>query len=192
MLSKDVDEVEDGTLAGSPDQAAEIADALISLIRIYSNIRTRLANTADAEIAPLFLLVKLVKDGPKRAKDLAEMMCADQSTVSRQVAALVKAGLIEREADPEDGRASILVPTELGLQRVQEHFQDRGKAVEPIIGDWPAADRRQFRRLLQRYTATLELRRDEVMNTMARGHAALHATHSESSSQSIARTERSR
>ena len=30
------------------------------------------------------------------------------SRISRQVAALVKAGLIERQADPEDGRASLL------------------------------------------------------------------------------------
>jgi len=191
VLSKHIGEVEVGTSTGSSGEAAQIADALISLIRIYSNIRARLASTADADVAPLFLLVKLVKDGPRRAKDLAELMCADQSTVSRQVAALVKTGLIRREADPEDGRASILVPTDPGERRVQEFLQGRGKAVEPIIGDWSAADRRQFQRLLQKYVATLEVRRDEVLNTMARGHATLHANHSENSSQSNARTERS-
>ena len=48
-------------------------------------------------------------DAHRRA--LAAAVHSDPSTVSRQVAALVRAGLIERQADPEDGRASVLVPT---------------------------------------------------------------------------------
>ena len=71
------------------------------------------------------------------------MLCADPSTVSRQVASLVKAGLVERQADPDDGRASILVPTELGRAKVREHS---------------AAPRRdpeaRHRRLVRRRTAT--------------------------------------
>ena len=156
------------------DQAAEIADAMISLIRTYGNLKTRLASSVDSEVASLFLLVRLVKDGPKRAKELAEAMCADQSTVSRQVAGLVKSGLIERKADPDDGRASILVPTQLGVDRVHEHFVNRGQAIEPIIGDWPEADREQFLRLLRRYNSSLDLRRDDVLTSMARSHALAH------------------
>ncbi|MET3806331.1 DNA-binding MarR family transcriptional regulator [Nakamurella sp. UYEF19] len=156
---------------GHFDQAAEIADALISLMRLYGNLKAKVANTADPEIAALFLLVRLVKDGPQRAKELAETTSADPSTVSRQVATLVKNGLIERKADPEDGRASILVPTELGVTRVQEHFVNRGQMIEPMIADWPDLDRSDFLRLLRCYTNRLESRRDEVIHTMSRTHS---------------------
>ncbi len=156
-------------------QAAQIADALVSLIHTYQNLKFRVADSQDPEVASLFLLVRLVKGGPKRAKELAEAMCADQSTVSRQVAALVKSGLIERQSDPDDGRASILVPTDLGADRVEEHFVNRGHGVEPIIADWPAADRGQFLHLLRRYNSTLEVKRDEVISSMSRGHSLKHA-----------------
>lgn len=155
---------------GEFDQAAEIADAIISLIRIYANLKARLASTADPEIAALFLLVRLVKDGPMRAKELAELTCADPSTVSRQVATLVKTGLIERQADPEDGRASILVPTALGQTRVHEHFVNRGQMIEPMIAGWPDTDRSDFLRLLRSYTDQLESRREEVLHTMSKSH----------------------
>ncbi|MDQ2737500.1 MAG: MarR family transcriptional regulator [Actinomycetota bacterium] len=152
------------------EQTADIADALITVIRFYGNIRSRLANAADPELVPIFLLIQLVKDGPKRAKDLADTMCADQSTVSRQVAFLVKSGLIERRADPDDGRASLLVPTAFGVERVREYLRDRGHAVEPVIADWSSAERSDFLRLLQRYAIDLEGRRDEVQETMTRRH----------------------
>jgi len=176
------------------DQAAEIADAMVSLIHTYQNLKSRLANSLDPELASLFLLVRLVKGGPKRAKELADAMCADQSTVSRQVAGLVKSGLIERQADPDDGRASILVPTELGIDRVRGHFVNRGQGVEPIIADWPDADRGQFLRLLRQYNTTLELKRDEVINSMARGHSlpqAVRGPHTTLHSPAHDRTERS-
>lgn len=172
-------------------QAAEIADAMVSLIHTYQNLKSRVANSLDPELASLFLLVRLVKGGPKRAKELADAMCADQSTVSRQVAALVKSGLIERQADPDDGRASILVPTDLGRERVQEHFVNRGQGVEPIIADWPESDRGQFLRLLRLYNTVLEGKRDEVIRTMTRGHSLKHPQNPTQHPQTHHRTERS-
>lgn len=172
-------------------QAAEIADAMVSLIHTYQNLKSRVANSLDPELASLFLLVRLVKGGPKRAKELADAMCADQSTVSRQVAALVKSGLIERQADPDDGRASILVPTDLGRERVQEHFVNRGQGVEPIIADWPESDRGQFLRLLRLYNTVLEGKRDEVIRTMTREHSLKHPQSPTQHPQTHHRTERS-
>ena len=156
------------------DQAAEIADSIISLIRIYGSIKARVATAADPETTALFPLVRLVKEGPQRAKELAESMNADPSTVSRQVATLVRTGMVERKADPDDGRASILVPTELGVCRVQEHFVNRGQMIEPMIADWPADDRSEFLRLLRRYTDSLEARREDVLSSMNKVHN-LHA-----------------
>lgn len=169
----------DGNAGTAPatGQAAEIADEVINLIRTYQYLKTRIASVLDPEVASLFLLVRLVKGGPKRAKELSEVMCTDQSTVSRHVAGLVKAGLVERKADPDDGRASILVPTDEGIERVQEHFVNRGQAIEPLIADWPDTDRVHLLRLLHKYNTALDARREEVLGVMTGAHALQQSTH---------------
>src|SRR6478736_5710334 len=95
--------------------SADIAAAVADLMRHLHGIKTRLSIGPEADHSPLFLLIKLVRRGPCRASALAELVGADPSTVSRQVASLVKAGLVRRQADPDDGRACLLVPTELGI-----------------------------------------------------------------------------
>jgi DNA-binding MarR family transcriptional regulator len=149
----------------------DLADQIIRLVRTWSSLKARMVSTVDPDVGTLFLLVRLIKDGPTRAKDLAQATCADQSTVSRQVAALVKSGLLERQADPDDGRASILVPTPLGVAKVNAHFANRGRALEPLVAEWSEDDREQFVRLLDRFNSNLETRRDEVLKTMAHNHS---------------------
>ena len=168
----------DATLLPDPDtspeqereieQAGEIGSVIIQLVRLYGSIRARVTSGPDGEPSPLFLLVKLAHLGPSRASDLAEYMCADPSTVSRQVSSLVKSGLIERRADPADGRASILVPTELGAQRVREQERRRGDTVIPVLTDWSVEDRDNLLRLLRKYTDGVEERRDEIVSIMLR------------------------
>jgi DNA-binding MarR family transcriptional regulator len=157
-----------GTVDIEPD--VDLADQIIRLVRTWSSLKARMVSTVDPEVGTLFLLTRLIKDGPTRAKDLAEATCADQSTISRQVAALVKSGLIERQADPDDGRASILVPTPLGVAKVNAHFANRGRALEPLVAEWSDEEREQFVHLLGRFNSTLETRRDEVVRTMAHNH----------------------
>jgi DNA-binding MarR family transcriptional regulator len=48
------------------------------------------------------------------AKELAARSGLDPSTVSRAVAAMVAQGLVERRADPHDGRATVLALTDAG------------------------------------------------------------------------------
>ena len=150
------------------EQAGEIGSVIIQLVRLYGSIRARVSAGPDGEPSPLVLLVKLAHLGPSRASDLAEFLGADPSTVSRQVSSLVKSGLIERRADPADGRASILVPTELGARRVREQERRRGETVIPVLEDWSIEDRENLLRLLRKYTDGVEERRDEIVSIMLR------------------------
>ena len=145
-----------------------LAGAVLDLLHKYNGIKARMVSGPEADQSPVFLLAKLVLGGPKRSGELAAALCADPSTVSRQAAALVKAGLVERQADPEDGRASLLVPTEAGLQRVEQHRERRGTAIAPVVQDWSADDRATFLRLLRRYSAGVETHRDAIVATLAR------------------------
>src|SRR6058998_3946011 len=66
------------------------------------------------EWASFALLAHLVTGGPRRSSALAELVFTDPSTVSRQVGQLVKDGYVERRADPDDGRVSVLAATDEG------------------------------------------------------------------------------
>jgi DNA-binding MarR family transcriptional regulator len=153
---------------GKPDltESAEISAAVVAMVRQFNAIKTRVTSGPEGDHSPVFLLVKLVKDGPSRAGDLAEQVCADPSTVSRQVAWLVKSGLVERQADPHDGRASILVPTEHGRIRVAEHSRRRASTMLPVIADWSEQDRRDLLRLLTKYTAGVDAHREQIIAAM--------------------------
>ena len=152
------------------DESAEIAAAVIDMVRQFTGIKSRVTSGPEGDHSPMFLLVKLAHYGPSRASDLAELVCADPSTVSRQVASLVKGGLLERRADPDDGRASILVPTELGRQRVKEYGRRRAVTMKPVIADWSAQDRHDLLRLIRKYTAGIETHRDEIISILLEHH----------------------
>lgn len=151
----------------SPGQvSAAVASEVLALVRIFGGIRARVASGPESDHFPAVLLGKLAHFGPSRASDLAEHLCADPSTVSRQVAHLVKSGLIERRADPDDGRASILVLTDLGRSRAEENAARRGHAAAPVLEDWSTEDRATFLALLRRYTTGVETHRDEIIRRM--------------------------
>jgi DNA-binding MarR family transcriptional regulator len=84
---------------------------------------------------------------------LAKAVCTDPSTVSRQVATLVERGLVRREADPHDGRISLLVVTELGHQVVAQTRELRAEHLERVMSDWTHTEREEFADRLERFVA---------------------------------------
>ncbi len=111
----------------SVEIVADVADSCVRLMRGFARVKTQLLALArdDAYWSGYLLISRLAVDGPIRSSDLAEKVQADPSTVSRQVAALVRDGYVERRADPMDGRASLLVITERGRQFHAEHVRLR-------------------------------------------------------------------
>ncbi|NMI01063.1 winged helix-turn-helix transcriptional regulator [Pseudonocardia sp. K10HN5] len=102
------------------------------------------------------VLVHLALEGPQRAGEVAEAVCADPSTVSRRVAALVKAGLLERRADPDDGRASLLAATEAGARALELSRRRRAAMIASTMADWPPEQRRQLAELLGRFVTDFQ------------------------------------
>ena len=101
-------------LRQSPEAVASVTDSFIDLQRTVRRSKARLLAAAgnDVESATHLLLHTVESEGPMRASALAASVHADLSTVSRQVAALVGRGLLERRADQRDGRACVLAVTE--------------------------------------------------------------------------------
>jgi DNA-binding MarR family transcriptional regulator len=139
------------------DGAARLADELTRFVRLGTRAKSML-NFGDlgAEFSALMLLFPLRHMGPMRVTDLAELKRADPSTVSRQVAQLVKAGLARREADPIDGRASRLAVTEAGMTACQHVHEARHALLSKALSDWPPERVAAFADLFQEFNSSVE------------------------------------
>jgi DNA-binding MarR family transcriptional regulator len=137
---------------------AAVADNFVALMRTFNKARAKMMAAAapDVEWSANVLLKCLHNEGPMRASAVADALQSDPSTVSRQVAALVKDGLLERRADPADGRASILVLTPKAYDVLAEHDQIRLEYFAQMLDGWSDADLRRFAGLIGRFTEAYE------------------------------------
>jgi DNA-binding MarR family transcriptional regulator len=139
------------------DGPSLLADEVMRFVRLGARAKGML-NSGDfgAEFSALMLLFPLRFMGPMRVTDLAEVKQADPSTISRQVAQLVKAGLARREADPVDGRASRLAVTEAGLTACQRLHEARHALHSKALADWPPERILAFADLFAEFNSSVE------------------------------------
>jgi DNA-binding MarR family transcriptional regulator len=157
--------VDDGTAAALGEQVGR-------LHRTFNAMRQQLTagspTSGDGvEWAAYGLLFQLVGGGPRRSSALAEAACVDPSTVSRQVAQLVKAGLVTRQSDPEDGRASLLVATERGHAVYAEKQVHRNRLFAHLLAGWSEADVVTLTSLLTRLNDTVLEQRATLHEAMS-------------------------
>ncbi|WP_437050148.1 MarR family winged helix-turn-helix transcriptional regulator [Streptomyces sp. enrichment culture] len=99
------------------------------------------------------LLGHLEERGRGRATDLAAHYALDKSTVSRQVTALERAGLVERRPDPDDRRVQVLHLTDTGRRVLAQVTESRRTAFRERLAGWPEEDLVRFAAYLERYNA---------------------------------------
>ncbi|MFF4272340.1 MarR family winged helix-turn-helix transcriptional regulator [Streptomyces sp. NPDC001536] len=99
------------------------------------------------------LLGHLEEQDGCRATDLAAHYALDKSTVSRQVAALERAELVERRLDPQDHRVQVLHLTERGRRILAQVTVSRRAAFQERLANWPEEDLARFADYLVRYNA---------------------------------------
>jgi DNA-binding MarR family transcriptional regulator len=152
-----VSDGEVGCSGPSAQTVAVLTDTLSRFLRTVGRARSQYLAAAkqDVDLAAQALLNRLVTEGPLRVGALAESVQSDVSTVSRQVAAMVRDGLVERRADAADGRAIVLVPTSKGRDAHMTHVRERNAKVARMLGNWSDDDCRRFTELLARFAADL-------------------------------------
>lgn len=148
-----------------------LADSCLRLFGAASRSRAALLEDAAEgfEWTSHVLLRNLAALGPMRASDVAGCLHLDPSTVSRQVAGLVRDGLLERRSDPNDGRASILVPTEAGSAVIAEQDARRVAYFADMLSSWDRDEIATFRTLLARFTDDYSAAHEAWMTS--RGHS---------------------
>lgn len=157
----------------SLEQAAAVADSCTRLMRSFAKVRAQVLALArhDVEWSAQLLITKLAVEGPIRSSALAELVQSDPSTVSRQVAALVKAGYVERRADPADGRASLLVITTGGEQIYEEHCRLRNEHYQRTLAGWSEAECETFATMMSRFTDDIDSARPTWFSAEGAAHS---------------------
>lgn len=143
-------------MPGTPGEREESLDVIQRELTAFA----RRARAAAARLHPelplvSYTLLSHIEDQQGcRATDLATHYMLDKSTVSRQVSALEKLGLVERHPDPDDHRIQVLHPTEAGTQALASTQASRRAAYQERLADWTAEDLARFATYLLRYNTT--------------------------------------
>ncbi|MFE7975486.1 MarR family winged helix-turn-helix transcriptional regulator [Streptomyces shenzhenensis] len=135
------------------------AETAIETIQREMTVFARRARASAGRMHPELSLVSytllghLEESGGCRATDLAAHYALDKSTVSRQVAALERTGLIERRQDPADHRVQVLHLTPAGQEILDRVTRSRRAVFRERLADWPEEDLKRFAGYLERYNA---------------------------------------
>lgn len=149
----------------SPDPrlAAELTHELGRHARLLHAMKAHLAAylPEGLDVAAFPLLLTLVREGPRRQGELAELSFLDPSTVSRHIAQLVRSGYVQRRPDPQDGRAVQIVATGEGERVTHEIWDRRRQVIGTALRSWEPDDMRTLVHLLSRLNDDLEAHRPQ-------------------------------
>jgi DNA-binding MarR family transcriptional regulator len=95
------------------------------------------------------IMSRIADGGPQRLSALAQAFGLDPSTITRQVQALESSGLLRRDRDPRDRRASLLELTEVGRDVLRSTRSLRIRRLRDAMAHWSAEEQATFGRLLE-------------------------------------------
>jgi len=104
-----------------------------------------------------FLLLRVLEArGPTPTATLADLLLLDDSTVTRQIAAMEDAELVAREPNPNDRRSSLIHATRHGLTVMRKMRRMRLERIDRLIADWTTDERDTLAGLLTKLNGTLK------------------------------------
>lgn len=102
------------------------------------------------------LLSRIDVQGPMTIGELSEAFGLDASTLNRQTAAAMHAGLAERIPDPAGGMARKFRMTDKGRRLLSEERERAIHVLDRIMDDWPDEDIAAFATHLKRFNNSIE------------------------------------
>jgi Transcriptional regulators len=152
---------QDDTLGEQPPRACASVEALeyelAFLVRRLEAARRRF--NFGLERAHYLLLILLERQDRQSVGSLAEQVNLDASTVTRQVAAMKQAGLVDKLGNPDDRRGGFVTITDAGREAAARVRDRRLERVGKAFSDWTEQERREFARLTARFNDAM---RDEI------------------------------
>ena len=133
-----------------------ISEAFARLMKLGQRARTRGKSYGGVDQNGFVIMKYIVTTGPGRASDISGAASMDPSIVTRQVHQLVDAQLLERIADPLDGRATLLRATPAGEEFYETHRCAKDAFYANVFSDWSDNDIAQLATLLDRLNNDIE------------------------------------
>ena len=133
----------------------------IAIGRLSRRLRTTAAGSA-AGLTPtrISVLLTVVRDGPVRLSALAASESLNPTMLSRVIADLVDAELLERTSDDGDRRAAWVQATDAGQRLAQRMRRERTDALNAALEGLPPAERRLLEKALPALEALAEQLQD--------------------------------
>ena len=119
--------------------AQETLQLLMSMHRIVRHFR-RSRTTAVMHPTQFLALMLIADEQPIRIGEIATRVPCSQPTATTTVAALEEAGLVRREPDPVDGRATAVVLTDVGAGTVEASGRQAAEELSKLLRRLDDAD----------------------------------------------------
>lgn len=121
------------------DAARGLEGALGELMGEFRRLYAQAAETVSPGMLPgTFKILSMIqRAGSVTVSGIAERMTADKGQVSRAVSELEDLGLVERTADPADGRIKLITVTEEAQRRIEKARQPYEGRLTTVLADWP-------------------------------------------------------
>ncbi|MFF3222625.1 MarR family winged helix-turn-helix transcriptional regulator [Nocardia suismassiliense] len=102
------------------------------------------------------ILTRLEFDAALSLRELSEAFQLDISTINRQVAAMLKQGLVDRVPDPDGGIARKIQASSKGLEVLAADRRQSREGIGTVVADWDDTDVDQLSRLIARFNQSVE------------------------------------
>jgi DNA-binding MarR family transcriptional regulator len=147
-----------GDTSGTHDPAISAIETEIAVLlrRAEATRRGGAAPHRALDRAAYLILRRLDEAGPQSVTGVAEALGLDGSTVTRQVTAMERDGLVRRRRDAVDGRVTIVEPTPVGLRRMHGVRAAREDLYRHVLAEWAHEDRQHLADLLTRLNDALD------------------------------------
>lgn len=87
----------------------------------------------DVSLTSLSTLATLERTGPRRVTDLAVVEGVAQPSMTVLVSTLERSGLVERQADPADGRVAMVAITDVGAEVIRARRRTGAEAFVDLV-----------------------------------------------------------
>jgi DNA-binding MarR family transcriptional regulator len=127
-----------------PEQVAAALRMSIGLLLLRRLRQTQ--DTGELTLPETSALARLDRGGPATASTLAKLEQISPQSMGATVAALEAHGLVEREADPDDGRRAVLSVTRAGREVLRDRRNARtGQLARALSSSFTDAELEQLK-----------------------------------------------
>lgn len=130
-------------------------ELLMALFRMVRCMRAQ--GPGEVIDLPAMYVLQFVAETPGiRVSELADRVGLDPSTLSRLTRSLERAGYLDRNQDPRDGRAAQMRISDRGEAALRQALQWRTTMIAQAFSGWSAQERSRFVSLGTRFVSGFE------------------------------------